>query len=103
MAKSQLNPILKQLRGRVGDLVFRHYGDKVVVSRAPDFSNYRPTPAQRAQRKRFRAAVAYAQAVLKSTKTAAHYQRRARKEGGKAFTLAIRDYMRGKDLRRKPQ
>lgn len=99
MARTQLNPILKQLRGKVGDLVFRRVQGKLVVSRAPDFSNYRPTPAQRAQRNRFRAAVAHARAMLKSPKMAARYQLRGRKANRSAFTLAISEYLHGKNAR----
>ena len=32
MAKVKLNPILEQIRGQVGDLVFKRYGEKTVIS-----------------------------------------------------------------------
>ena len=46
MAKVKLNPVLEQMRGQVGDLVFKHYGDEVVVGRNPDRSGLQPTEAQ---------------------------------------------------------
>jgi hypothetical protein len=94
MAKTAVSPILKHLRGKVGDLVFRRVHGKLVVSRTPDFSNYRPTPAQRAQRKRFRAGVAYARAKLASAESGSSYRTRARAENRSPFTLAISDYLR---------
>ena len=36
MAKVKFNPVLEQIRGQVGDLVFKHYGDEVIVGRKPD-------------------------------------------------------------------
>jgi len=38
MAKVRLNPILEQVRGKVGDLVFKRSGEEVIISRKPDFS-----------------------------------------------------------------
>lgn len=40
----KLNPIIDQMRGQMGDLVFKHYGD-VVVGRKPDRSDIKPTDA----------------------------------------------------------
>ena len=36
MARVKLNPILEQVRGQVGDLVFKRYGEGVIISRKPD-------------------------------------------------------------------
>jgi len=33
MARVKLNPILEGMRGQVGDLVFKRYGDGVIISR----------------------------------------------------------------------
>jgi hypothetical protein len=54
-----LNPVLEQIRGQVGDLVFKCYGDEVVVGRKPDRSDIQPTEAQLAHQERFRQAVLY--------------------------------------------
>ena len=43
MAKVKLNPILEQISGKVGDLVFRCYGDKTVITQKP----YRRPPVDR--------------------------------------------------------
>ncbi|MCP4599327.1 MAG: hypothetical protein GY847_02115, partial [Proteobacteria bacterium] len=54
MAKVKLNPVIEELRGQVGDLVFKRYGDRVVISKKPDMSNVKPSAAQSAHRERFR-------------------------------------------------
>jgi len=46
MAKVKTNPIIEQLRGKVGDLVFKRYGDEVVLTRVPDVEGREPTDKQ---------------------------------------------------------
>ena len=46
MAKVNLNPVLEGIRGSIGDLVFKHYGEEVIVGRKPDPSNTPPTAGQ---------------------------------------------------------
>lgn len=64
MAKVKLNPILEQIRGKVGDLVFKRYGEEVVISRPPDFEGREWTEAQLAARERFRQAALYGKIVM---------------------------------------
>ena len=52
MARVKLNPVLLKIRGKVGELVFKHYGKEAVISRPPDFEGVEPTEAQLAQRQR---------------------------------------------------
>lgn len=59
MAKVKLNPVLEQIRGAVGDLVFKRYGDDVVIGRRPDLSGREATPGQAVARERFRQAALY--------------------------------------------
>ena len=56
MAKIKLNPVMEAMRGSIGDLVFRRFGEEVVVGRKPDPSVHPPTPGQQAVRERFRLA-----------------------------------------------
>ncbi len=63
MAKVKTNPIIEQLRGKVGDLVFKRYGDGVVVARKPDLTGLAPTEAQAAVREQFRQAALYGKMV----------------------------------------
>ena len=58
----KINPLHKPLHGKVGRLMFKHYANKVVVTRAPTFSGQWST-AQQDGRKRFALASAYARTV----------------------------------------
>jgi len=65
MAKVTLQPGLKGIRGKVGDVVFRQSpsGD-IIVSKAPDMSAVEWSQAQQDHRQRFKAAFAYAKAAM---------------------------------------
>jgi hypothetical protein len=54
MAKVKLNPVMEQMRGKIGDLVFRRYEDRVIVARKPDHDGQVATAIQTGQRERFR-------------------------------------------------
>ena len=58
-----LGPLCVAFRGRVGDRIYKTYGDKIIVTRVPCFAGYVPTAAQRERRDRMRAATAFAQSV----------------------------------------
>ena len=47
MAIARLNPLLESIRGAVGDVVFKQYGTKLVISRKPVFRNRTFGPAQK--------------------------------------------------------
>ena len=36
MAKVKLNPVVEQMRGRIGDLIFKRYAGEVIVVRKAD-------------------------------------------------------------------
>ena len=42
------------IRGRVGDRVYKRYGDRIIVTRMPRFDGYEPTPAQPERREKIR-------------------------------------------------
>ena len=73
MAKVKLNPVLEQIRGQVGDLVFKHYGDEMVVGRKPDRSGILPTEGQLEHQERFRQAVLYGRLVMADPQKKAGY------------------------------
>ena len=93
MAKATLNPILEQLRGQVGDLVFKQYGDKIVVTKKPDLSNHKPTAAQRAQRERFRQATLYGKRILADPEARATYDEAAKARGKPVLSLMVADFL----------
>jgi len=94
MAKTKLSALVNQIQGKVGHLVFKHYGDKVVVTQAPDFSKVKPTEAQRAHRRRFTEAVSFVHRMLADPAAKAVYEARAKKEhrvhSGSASAISFR-------------
>jgi hypothetical protein len=83
------------LRGRLGDRVFKTYGDKIVITRVPCFDGYVPSAAQCDQRAKLRAATAYARAVYADPSAKAIYVEAARKLGRQPFRLDLSDFLRG--------
>lgn len=92
MAKVKLNPILEQMRGKVGDLVFRRYGDEVVISRTPDREGIEPTAAQLAHQDRFREAALYGKMALADPETKTLYEEAAKAKGKPVFSLTVADF-----------
>ncbi len=99
MNKIKLNPLVEQLQGGFGDLVFRQTSTgHIFVSHKPDMSNVVWSEAQAAQRARFKAATAYARAALADETVRALYEREAAAKGRQPFRLAMSDYFEGRDL-----
>lgn len=99
MPKVRLHPMLEDIRGRLGDYVFRrtHSGD-VILSKAPDMSKVKCSRAQKAHRQRFKEAVAYARAAMTEPKVRAVYEKLAAKNHKRPFDLAVSDFFKGNDL-----
>ena len=72
-AKVKLNPVLEQMRGPVGDLVFKRYLDAVIVGSKPDRSGVQPTEVQLQHLARFRQAVLYRQLMMADPEKKALY------------------------------
>lgn len=92
MAKVKLNPVLETMRGQVGDLVFKHYGDEVVVGRKPDRSGIQPTEAQLEHQERFRQAVLYGRLVMADMEKKALYEKASKTSGKPLFSLTVADF-----------
>ncbi len=92
MAKVKVNPIIEQVRGKVGDLVFKRYGDDVVLSRMPDTEGQVATAAQVAARNRFRQAALYGKLVMADMTTKALYEAEAKASGQPVFSLTVADF-----------
>lgn len=92
MAKAKLNPILEQVRGKVGDLVFKRYEDETVISRKPDMEGVEPTAAQTAARERFRQAALYGKMVMADPAAKAIYEEEAKGRGQPVFSLTVADF-----------
>ncbi|MBI4672653.1 MAG: hypothetical protein HY741_13425 [Chloroflexi bacterium] len=92
MAKVKMNPVIEQLRGKIGDLVFKRYGDEVVVARKPDLTGQAPTEAQAAVREQFRQAALYGKMVMADPATKTIYEEAAKAKGQPVFSLTIADF-----------
>ncbi|MBK9926629.1 MAG: hypothetical protein IPP66_15240 [Anaerolineales bacterium] len=99
MAKVKLNPMLKEVRGKVGNTVFRrsHTGEVSLIKLA-DMSNVEWSDAQKAHRQRFKEAVAYAKAVMAEPKVRRRYEKEAAQKNKRPFDLAVSDYFQGRNL-----
>lgn len=87
--------VVDQLRGMVGEeLVFRRRKGETIVSARPEWEEGRePSPAQQAQRARFRQGALYAQKAMADEEAKAAYQKAAKATTGTAFSVAVRDFL----------
>ena len=92
MAKVKLNPVLEKIHGQVGDLVFKNYGDEMIVGRKPDRSGITPSGAQLEHQERFRQAVLYGRLVMADPGLRAGYEKAAKAQGKPLFSLTVADF-----------
>ncbi len=92
MAKVKLNPVLEGFRGQIGDLVFKRYGEEVVVGRKPVLTGRPPTPRQAAMRERFTLATLYGRTALADPATKSLYEAKAKKKGQPVFSVIVADF-----------
>ena len=99
MAKVTLDPIIKEMHGKTGNLVFRRSrkGDIYAIKRA-DMSKVKWSKAQQEHRQRFKKATAYAKAAMAQPKVRAHYEKIAAKQNRSPFFVAVSDYFKGNNL-----
>lgn len=82
------------LSGQVGkQLVFKRYRNKTVVTRYPDMSRVKPSPAQKNRRQVFAEAVAYARAINNDPVRKAEYLQKVPK-GKTVYQFALKEYLR---------
>ena len=92
MAKIKLNPIVEEVSGGFGNLVFRSSNGKTVLCRKPDVSDNEVTENQAAHRERFRQAVAYGRSVMADEDMRAIYDQVAERKGMPVFALTVADF-----------
>ena len=93
MAHVRLNPIVDRVQGAFGDIVFRNFDGRTVISRRPQGSGQPPTPGQEAQRIRFRDAAFYGRLALANPEDRAFYEALAKKRKKPVLSLAIGDFL----------
>lgn len=92
MAKVRLNPAFESIRGAIGELVYKQYGNKTVLSRKPHFENRVFSAAQLATQERFRHAMLMAKAALADVKVRSTYEQAARVKGKPIVSLMVADF-----------
>jgi len=99
MPKARLRPLLEQIHGTMYDVVFKlSPKGNMIITKRPDMSKVKWSKAQKAQRQRFKQAVAYARAALAEPKVRARYEKMAAKQQKRAWDVAVSDYFKGNDL-----
>lgn len=93
MSKVKLNPVIEQLRGQIGDLVFKRYHDRTILSRKPDSSDRPWSAAQMLHRERFGQASRYGRQVMADPALRALYQAAATACKQPLFSLIVGDYL----------
>lgn len=101
MARATLNPVFELFTGKIGNLIFRraHTG-KITVMYHRDTSHIKWSPAQKAHRERFAAAVDYAKDAMKDPAVRSVYEQMAaeKKSNKRPFDMAVSDYFAGNNL-----
>ena len=92
MAKVKLNPVLEGFRGQIGDLVFKRYGEEVIVGRKPDLTGQPLTPGQAAARERFKLAAVYGHTALADPARKSLYEAKAKSKGQPVFSMTVADF-----------
>jgi len=93
MAKVTLNPVIEAIQGKVGDLVFKRWGDEEIVARIPDRTGIVPSANQLAQMDKFRLAAVYGKAVMADQATRTIYTQAGERRGIPAFAMSVGDFL----------
>ena len=92
------NLITQGYSGRIGNLIFRSWGKRTVISMTPDYSNRKWSKAQKENRMRFREAMAYSRKTLADPEMRKYYGKRA-KGMQTVWNVAVADYMKKPEVR----
>jgi hypothetical protein len=93
MAKAKLSPMLELIRGQVGNIVFKRYGDRVIISKKPVFKNRKFTKAQKNNQARFKDASTYGKMALANPELRKRYEQKAVETGKPILSLMIADFL----------
>jgi hypothetical protein len=93
MAKVTLDPVLESIQGKIGDLIFKRWGDEDIVTKMPDRTGIVPTANQIAQMDKFRLAAIYGKAALADPQTRTVYEDASDRKGIPVFALTVGDFL----------
>lgn len=94
VAKTKLNTALSSIRGRVGDLIYKHYSYGTVITRVPRMTHIKWSPAQRAHRQRVRDAANFCRTVLADPSLLKKFKAIAAKKKIPLPAATFQDFMR---------
>jgi hypothetical protein len=100
MAKVELDPVIKQIRGKLYEgLVFKLSPQgELIIAKRHDMSKVKWSKAQTKHRRRFEQAVERAKAALADPRLRLKYERMAKKQGKHPWDVALSAYLHEKDL-----
>ena len=94
MAKLKLNSSLTELRGSIEGFVVRHTRHGSILSRSPDMSRVKWSPAQKARRKLMKSAADHYRAVMQDPKQATRYRALAARQKIPVSSFVMGEYLR---------
>jgi DnaJ-class molecular chaperone len=98
MTRVRLHPPVKSMSGKMGIYTYRVMYGKQTLMKTPDMSKVKWSKAQKANRQRFRKAIAYAHQVMADPRLRAHYEKVGKKANRQPFRVAVSDFLAGKNL-----
>jgi hypothetical protein len=93
VANSNSSILLHTIRGAIGkQIVVKQYGSKTVITAYPDMSNVKPSKLQKLKRKKFAAAIEYAQSIINDPMKKAAYAKKLKKNA-RVYNAAIKEFL----------
>lgn len=100
MAEVKNNIVTQGFSGSIGkQLVFKHYGNRTIVSAMPDMSKVKKSKKQKVENAKFRDAISYARGQMADPLSKAEYKAKA-KGMQKAHNVAIADFYNAPEIRK---
>ncbi len=97
MAIAKLDPLLTEIHGKIGDLIFRRGPNgQTIISKMPRRSLWIVKKVRKAQKKRLTEAHARCRAMLDDPEIRACYEQEAIRKGKRDYSLALTDVLQGK-------
>jgi hypothetical protein len=94
MPKVKLHPWIKEISGKMGDIVFKRLPNgETIMTQSPDMTNVEWSEAQQAHRVRFAQAVQNTKAALADPALRAKYEKIAKKQRKRTWDVALSDNM----------
>ena len=94
MARGTGSILLHEIRGQIGkQIVVKRYKNKIVISAYPDMRKVKPSALQKAYRRSFGEAVAYAQSIVRDPAKRKRYAKKV-KNGQTIYNYAMSEYLK---------